>query len=268
MTGHSPLPPEKTNPFTDELSLQNRACFAYRSNELTCISTPGRAAPPLVQTVHNDFRAFITERTYPCVGARAAVLSNCYWLGVYDEMGSAGATAGLAHDLFNFVQHQPSFNSNFTTFVACFAQPAPGDELEFEALLWQQLQRLHDLDRQYHAWDTAASADPADPFFSYSFAEQAFFIVGLTDVNTRLARRFAWPTLIFNAHHQFERLRRQNHYQRLQQMIRQREIALQGDINPNLCDFGTASEARQYAGRAVEETWRCPLHVKDKEHNS
>ena len=31
-------------------------------------------------------------------------------------------------------------------------------------------------------------------------------------------------------------------------------------MNPALKDFGTQSEARQYAGRAVPPDWRCPFH--------
>ncbi|MEP6902345.1 MAG: YqcI/YcgG family protein, partial [Actinomycetota bacterium] len=31
--------------------------------------------------------------------------------------------------------------------------------------------------------------------------------------------------------------------------------------NPNLSDFGTQSEARQYSGRAVEHEWKCPFHA-------
>jgi FPC/CPF motif-containing protein YcgG len=42
--------------------------------------------------------------------------------------------------------------------------------------------------------------------------------------------------------------------------VREREIALQGSLNPNLADFGERSEARQYSGRAVEDQWRCPFH--------
>ncbi|EEF25334.1 conserved hypothetical protein [Ricinus communis] len=49
-------------------------------------------------------------------------------------------------------------------------------------------------------------------------------------------------------------------YQSMQEAIRQREIALQGSINPALARFGEASEARQYSGRAVESNWKCPFH--------
>ena len=39
-------------------------------------------------------------------------------------------------------------------------------------------------------------------------------------------------------------------------------MSLQGTINPNLADFGDASEARQYSGRAVEANWTCPFRPR------
>jgi FPC/CPF motif-containing protein YcgG len=91
----------------------------------------------------------------------------------------------------------------------------------------------------------------------------AFFVVGLHPASSRFARRFAWPTLVFNAHHQFERLRSEGGYARMQEVIRARERKLQGTLNPNLGDFGVRSEARQYSGRPVQEGWRCPFHAGD-----
>jgi uncharacterized protein len=46
----------------------------------------------------------------------------------------------------------------------------------------------------------------------------------------------------------------------MRRAIRARDVALQGDINPNLADMGERSEARQYSGRAVDDAWRCPFH--------
>jgi FPC/CPF motif-containing protein YcgG len=51
----------------------------------------------------------------------------------------------------------------------------------------------------------------------------------------------------------------------VQEVIRNRERNLQGNLNPNLADFGTRSEARQYSGRPVEEGWRCPFHALEGE---
>ncbi len=56
------------------------------------------------------------------------------------------------------------------------------------------------------------------------------------------------------------RLRADGRYDSLRAAIRDREIALQGSLNPNLSDFGERSDARQYAGGAAGDAWRCPFH--------
>ena len=92
-----------------------------------------------------------------------------------------------------------------------------------------------------------------------SFAGTALFVIGLHPGSARMSRRFAWPALVFNPHVQFDRLRETGKYERMQAVIRERERALQGDINLALCDFGVQSEARQYSGRLVEAGWRPPF---------
>ena len=105
----------------------------------------------------------------------------------------------------------------------------------------------------------AVSDDPSDPAFAFSFAGTAFFIVGLHAASSRAARRFAWPTLVFNPHRQFDRLRESQRFSRFQHVIREAERNLQGSINPMLADFGDRSEASQYSGRRVAPDWKCPF---------
>lgn len=47
-------------------------------------------------------------------------------------------------------------------------------------------------------------------------------------------------------------------YPEMQKATRARDRALQGSVNPNLADFGVASEARQYSGREMGNDWQCP----------
>lgn len=58
------------------------------------------------------------------------------------------------------------------------------------------------------------------------------------------ARQFPSPVLVYNSHRQFEELRADGRYKKMQKATCQRDIALQGSINPNLADFGCNSEAR------------------------
>jgi FPC/CPF motif-containing protein YcgG len=254
----------RPNPFGGELALANSSRVVPRGKKL--VREPlGGAATPLQRFVHDSFRALVLNPAFSCVGAKSAVRRDSYHLGLYAEMGSPGSTAGLARDLFDFVEEQGDLGGEFSSFAACFEGPVGVGEREFEELLWAQLQRLHEEDRHHHRWDPSVSPDPEDPQFAFSFAGRAFFVVGLHPASSRFARRFAWPTLVFNAHQQFESLRESGRYARLREAIRNRELDLQGNLNPNLADFGTRSEARQYSGRPVEEGWRCPFHAHGDE---
>ena len=205
------------------------------------------------------FREFIREPMFPCVAAKAAIHSDVCRIGVYGELASHASTESLAADLLAFIQENRDSPSDYCTFAAMFTGPLELDEPRFESLLWTQLRRLNQRDAEQFAWDPAVSADPDDPHFAFSFGERAFFIVGLHARSSREARRFEWPTLVFNFHEQFERLREQGKWRRMQQTIRERDERLQGSINPMINDFGEASEARQYSGRQVGQEWRAPF---------
>lgn len=235
----------------------------------------GNAEPDLTAAaIHGALRAFLLDPHHPCVGAKSAMNTASYRLGVYDALGGPGATDALARDLAAFVADAGAMDAQFATFVAVFEGPGDTDPATFEALLWRQLQQLHDRDAT--SWAPDVASDPDDPHFSYSFAGAAFFVVGLHPGSDRLSRRFPWPALVFNPHAQFERLRAEGKYERMQAVIRQRDLELQGNINPALRDHGAESEARQYSGRPPEPGWtppfapdaakaprtgRCPFHA-------
>lgn len=219
------------------------------------------AQPPLLEkAIRAAFREFILDPAFPCVAAKAAVNAHADRLHVYDELASPGATAALSRDLAAFVEEQKRIASDYVTFVAVFKQPLELSETEFEVRLWSQLRQLNREDAAAHfAWDPHVSDDPRDPHFAFSFAGHAFFIVGLHSQSSREARRFPWPALVFNLHEQFEKLREHGRYEHMRHVIRERDTALQGSANPMLEDFGQASEARQYSGRAVDEKWTPPF---------
>ena len=209
------------------------------------------------------FKAFVGDSRFPCLGAKGAVQRRGYRIGVHGVLGSARSAATLASDLSDFLRHSPVDGAAFTAFVAVFPEHPPGEERAFERRLWIQLQRLHERDPAAGGWDPSVSDDPADAHFSFSFAGRAMFVVGLHPRSSRLARRFRWPALVFNPHAQFQRLRAEGRFERLRTRIREREIDLQGSLNPNLADFGESSEARQYSGRETEAEWRCPFHRRE-----
>ena len=213
--------------------------------------------------VDAEFRAFVANPEFSCLAGKGAVRSGGYQLGVYGTLGSRRSARALAHDLAAFAADSPDGGAGLRAFVAVFPVRAPDTEAQFERKLWQELQHVHECDTGRATWDAKASDDPEDPSFAFSFAGRAMFVVGMHPASSRITRRFRWPALVFNPHDQFDRLRDEGRFERLRAVVREREVALQGSLNPNLADFGELSEARQYSGRATEPEWRCPFHRAD-----
>lgn len=217
------------------------------------------------------FLEFVADPAFPCVGSKAALARDAIETHGFGRLGSRAADGPLLDALARFAGRvdlptddaAAVEDSTVHSFVALFDGPVDADERRFEAMLWSQLQHLHDLDaRRGNVWAADVSRDPDDPRFSLSLAGHPFFVIGLHPGASRLARRFAWPALVFNSHRQFDRLRADGRYAKMQAATRERDAQLQGSINPNLADFGTAAETRQYSGRAVEPDWTCPFHVR------
>ena len=213
--------------------------------------------------VHDQFRALVLSPAHPCLGAHTALRRDHYDFHLYDRLGDGAAAAQLREDLHSFNQRRREWGGDYSTYVASFAEPRPASESEFEALLWKQLQLLHDQDSQLSRWDPRVSHDPESAGFSFSVGGEAFFVVGLHAAASRYARRFAWPTLCFNPHDQFEHIRQAGHFKRMRDRVRSRDRALQGTHNPMSIDYGSRSEASQYSGRPVASEWSCPLRVAD-----
>lgn len=250
----------ESNPFDSDMARANSSYAGFDRGSLVRLLET--AKPGIFERVaHASFREFVLDDAFSCLGAKAALRGGTYRVGTYGALDDAPSTAGLARDLYAFANERRGFESLYTTYVAIFAgfERTEDPDLAFEAALWRQLTRLHDIDRERHVWDPRVSSDPADPNFSYSFAGTGFFIVGLHPESSRSARRFAWPTLVFNAHEQFEILKENGQFARLQNCIRAREWDLDGSLNPNLAEYGAHSEARQYSGRPLAEGWTCPF---------
>lgn len=204
------------------------------------------------------FVEHVMSAEFPCVAARSAVNRSRYRVHAFDRLASGEATIGLCAALYSFLDTFEEPGLEPVTFVSTFKRGG-ADEAEFEALLWKQLQKLHELDREFFGWDASVSSDPASDRFSFSVRGRAMFVVGLHPHASRLARRADVPMLVFNLHEQFEDLRASGKYSSMQRVIRKRDEALQGSINPTLSSFGKSSEAVQYSGRAASPDWQCPF---------
>ncbi len=204
--------------------------------------------------------AFVKSPEFPCVGAKSALGKDQMVIVEAGDIRCPRDDRKIYEALAEFAGDFKTNPALFRTFVVLFDTAETLSETAFEQALWTRVQALHGLDMaRGFAWDARVSADSNDPAFSLSFAGEAFYLVGLHPGASRPARQFSIPALVFNAHAQFEQLRADGRYESLRERIIDRDVAIAGSANPMLARHGEISEARQYSGRAVDDTWKCPF---------
>ena len=217
-------------------------------------------SPQSAAQIRDTLLEHVGDPLFPCVGAKSAQARGMLEVVVAFDMRSSWDDLRIHDHLLQWAERYRHDSSGLRSLAAVFRHPGDLDEARFEALLWERLQSFADKDEwRGQSYDARVSADPEDPHFSLSFGGEAYFVVGLHPNASRPARRFAYPTMVFNLHAQFEALRADGRYERMREAILERDRKVAGSINPMLARHGEASEARQYSGRAVGEDWSCPF---------
>lgn len=218
----------------------------------------------------DSYLSFISNPEFPCVAAKAAFSRNQIKCFVAGNMACPASDKMILDFIYDFTEEYRSAKSLYHSATIIFNGPTIPNEEYFDRLLWMRLQSLSDLDAEKYTYDKRVSDDPSSPDFSFSLKGEAFFIIGLHPASSRPGRRFMYPTVVFNPHEQFEILRKEEHYEKMKQTVRRRDMKLSGSINPMLDDFGTSSEALQYSGKQYNSSWKCPLHISHakSKHNS
>jgi FPC/CPF motif-containing protein YcgG len=208
-----------------------------------------------------EYIEFISNKVFPCIGAKAALAKNQVQCMVAGNMACPANDKDILDYLYEFTDSYRSTGGHFHSAAILFTGPKNITEAIFENLLWQRLQAISDLDAANYGYDKRVSADPFSPDFSFSLKEEAFFILGMHPSASRASRQFAYPALIFNPHAQFEAMKETNKYERIKQAVRKRDIAFSGSVNPMLNDYGRSPETMQYSGKNYDQSWQCPLKI-------
>lgn len=216
-----------------------------------------------------EYMAFIKNKAFPCIAAKAAMEKQNIKCMVADHMGCPKDDQEILQFLYAFTDEYRKSEGLYHSAAILFKGPEMPDEELFDILFWQRLQSLVKLDSVNYGYDSRVSSNPNSPNFSFSIKEEAFYLIGLHPASNREARQFKYPAIVFNPHAQFEQLRGNGKYENIKNAVRKRDIALSGSINPMLVDFGEASEAAQYTGQQKGTDWQCPLKINHaNEHHS
>jgi FPC/CPF motif-containing protein YcgG len=207
-----------------------------------------------------ELLAAIADASFPCLGAKSAMARGLLRTVVCGSLESASDDVRIHDELLGWSSAYRKDPAGLRSLAVVFEGPDHLDERGFESAMWKRLQALADKDVwRGQPYDRSVSANTDDPHFSLSFGGAAFFVVGLHPQASRPARRLPRPTLVFNLHDQFDRLRGDGRYEPMRARIMKRDAALAGTVNPMLVRHGEASEARQYSGRVVGADWLCPF---------
>lgn len=220
---------------------------------------------PANTEIIKEYLAYLKQKEFPCIGAKAALAKQQVKCMVADNMACPNDDAEILRFLYDFVDAYRNSKEFYHSAAIIFSGPQIIDEEIFDDLLWQRLQSLENLDAKNYHYDNRVEADPSSAKFSFSIKEEAFYIIGIHPASSRHARQFKYPTLVFNPHAQFEQLRETTKYEVMKNVVRKRDIAISGSVNPMLEDFGKSSEVYQYSGRKYDDSWQCPLKINHEQ---
>ncbi|MEO5978930.1 MAG: guanitoxin biosynthesis heme-dependent pre-guanitoxin N-hydroxylase GntA [Chryseolinea sp.] len=212
--------------------------------------------------IRQEYLDFIGQKEFPCVGAKAALSKNQVNVFIADHLACPHNDQDIINFIYEFVDSSRDNNELYVTAAVVFRAPGELDEEAFENLFWKRLQALSDIDALKYNYDARVARNPELTDFSFSLKAEAFYVIGLSPGSSRNSRRFKYPSMVFNPHVQFDRLKEINKYEPLKHAIRNRDVLFSGSVNPMLADFGESSEAFQYTGIQHDEQWKCPFIAK------
>lgn len=203
----------------------------------------------------------LENKEFPCVAAKAAMVKAQLNIMVVGHMACPKDDRSILDFIYGFVDKYREAGTLFHSAVVIFDQPEIYNEKMYSQFFWDRLQALSNLDAVNYHYDERVDPHPESENFSFSLKGEAFFIIGMHPAASRDARKFKYPAIVFNPHAQFEQLREANQYSKMKNIVRKRDIALSGSINPMLEDFGSSSEVYQYTGQKLDSSWKCPLNI-------
>ena len=200
----------------------------------------------------------IKNKKFPCVMAKAVAKAGLLQIvEVNSDKSNLENVLKIRKQLETFLENYRLNPERLSSFILNFKNSKMNFD-EFESYFWELLWLLRSQDNKEYEYDRKVSSDPMSKDFSFSLNNEAFFILMLHPASPRLSRR-AQPAIVFNPHQQFEKLRKNGKFLRIRNLIRRRDKALQGSINPMLNDFGESSEILQYTGRQYTNLEEIPL---------
>src|SRR5687768_11658412 len=137
------------------------------------------------QIIIDEFLAFLGQKEFPCLGAKAALAHHQIRCMVADNMACPKDDAAILQFIYHFVDEFRQSADIYHSAAVLFRNPEIENEELFDKLLWQRLQALANLDAAHYSYDKRVNADPSSARYSFSLKEEAFFIIGMHASSSR-----------------------------------------------------------------------------------
>lgn len=203
--------------------------------------------------MRNSLERFINDKSFPCIMAKAVMKTG----HINIHSGPVLDPESFLEEMYPFIERSKKVPQKLHSFILVLEDKSISFE-GFEKMFWNFLREINLLDKLKYPHDKRVSKNPQDENFSFSLMEEAFFILMLHPQSPRFARRFTYPAIVFNPHVQFEKLRMKGIFKKVRDIIRSRDVILQGSVNPMLSDFGEKSEIFQYTGKTYQSFLELP----------
>jgi FPC/CPF motif-containing protein YcgG len=211
--------------------------------------------------IRQELINFVMEPSFPCFMAKSVSRIGLMRLHITPSINNLDDISNTKETMYGFIDEYRKRPNRLSSFALVIKDEIYSDFDYFEKAFWFFLQKLHVEDKKLFPHDQKVSSKVDDNDFSYSIKSEAFFILALHPKSPRLARRFKYPTIIFNPHAQFETLKIKGLFNKIRDAIRLKDKLLQGHINPMLNDFGEKTEVFQYLGKSYRESDTVPLKI-------
>src|SRR5690606_15369143 len=150
---------------------------------------------------------FIFQKDFPCIMAKSLFKNGHVAIYSARDLLSPVTQNFILEEMYQFIEKFRAAPEKLSSFMIALDLKGLSFQ-EFEKIFWKFLSDLYLMDKANYGHDPRVSSNPDDGDFSFSIKEESFFILGLHPKSPRKSRRFSIPTIVFNPHEQFERLRR------------------------------------------------------------
>lgn len=185
------------NPFCSEDAISNsNYCLLQKADYKTSKPISGQMRQT-TEKVASKLSVLMARTDIPKQLFGTTRKRNCNF-GVYPQLSSTSATAGLCRDLARFLHEQKERPSPNATFMAVFASPSRLNKEEFEQKVQEQLQLLQKAAEPFYCIPQSEKEKAEKADSTVTFGGKALKVVSIYRNTSAGQLKFDYPMLAFH----------------------------------------------------------------------